>query len=595
MRFLLKGPRWGLRTKIIAWFFIPTALILLAVAMVTYHAYQMVTEDLVVGRNQELIRLSAAQLASDLSEHSGTLAGIARSSHISMGDPVARRVALLNARNQLAVFDAGVMILDGQGRVVAAEPDRPGILGQDWSDRAYFRQMLRNSRPAFSNIVRDGPEGTEVVVVAVPITGSQGEFRGTLAGMFRLGATAVSSFYGGIVKLRIAGRGSAYLVDASGRSIFHTNPDLVGKDLSGDEVVQRAHGGGRKDTWVGVGRGDIVASFASVPGTPWTLISEESWSVLMSSSQPYRQFLLVLLVLGVVVPALVVTVGVRRITGPLGRLTRAAQEVAAGNFGRVIAVNTGDELEELAAQFNLMSAELMESYSDLERKVADRTRELEGMLVENARLYEQAQRLAVIEERNRLARDLHDSVTQAVYGVTLYAEAAARLLSVGQVDTACGHLLELRATAQQALREMRSLIFELRPPVLEEEGLVAALQARLEAVEARAGLAAEFSVEGDVGVPREMEEELYRISQEALNNALKHARAQSIKLKLRCHECSVVLEVIDDGIGFDLAAAPEHGGMGLRGMEERAARLGGRLVVQSSPGEGTTIRVEVSS
>jgi nitrate/nitrite-specific signal transduction histidine kinase len=121
---------------------------------------------------------------------------------------------------------------------------------------------------------------------------------------------------------------------------------------------------------------DIVAGFATVPGTTWGLITEESWATLTSGSRGYQQFLLLLLVLGVVVPALVVAVGVRRIMHPIEALIGAAKEVARGNFGQTITAQTGDEIEELAQQFNLMSAQLQESYTHLEQRVADRTKEL---------------------------------------------------------------------------------------------------------------------------------------------------------------------------------------------------------------------------
>ena len=216
-----------------------------------------------------------------------------------------------------------------------------------------------------------------------------------------------------------------------------------------------------------------------------------------------------------------------------------------------------------------------------------------GVAVENARLYEQAQQLAVVQERNRLARDLHDSVTQALYGVTLYAEAAARQLLSGEVGMAADHLREIRGTAQEALREMRLLIFELRPPILKVDGLVTALQARLEAVEGRVGLETELKVEGDISLSPEIEEGLYRVALEALNNTLRHARASSVTVYLHQNRRAVTLEVADDGVGFDPAIAQKRGGFGLCGMEERAARLGGKLTVQSNPGEGTRVKMEV--
>jgi len=213
--------------------------------------------------------------------------------------------------------------------------------------------------------------------------------------------------------------------------------------------------------------------------------------------------------------------------------------------------------------------------------------------VENARLRAQAEKAAVAAERSRLARDLHDSVTQALYSLTLYAEATARLLPLGEVDLAVQQSHEMRNTAQQALQEMRLLIYELRPPVLEQQGLVAALQDRLDAVEGRAGLHTQLKVEGDGRLPLEIEEGLYRIAQEALNNALKHAQARQVTVHLHQGAPATVLEITDDGVGFDPTAIEEKGGLGLRGLEERVQRIGGTLKVESAPGKGTKVRITV--
>jgi signal transduction histidine kinase len=158
---------------------------------------------------------------------------------------------------------------------------------------------------------------------------------------------------------------------------------------------------------------------------------------------------------------------------------------------------------------------------------------------------------------------------------------------------AVDHLREIRDTAQESLREMRLLIFELRPAVLQREGLVAALQARLEAVEDRVGMETALNVDGYSRLSPETEEGLYRIAREALNNTLRHAHASSVHVSLREDERMVTLEIADDGTGFEPRVARDTGGFGLRGMEERASRLGGRLAVESSPGEGTKIRVEI--
>jgi signal transduction histidine kinase len=710
----LKG---SLRKKIIVWSFVPTAIILVAVALVSLYAYQQVTENLVVERDRELTRLSAKLLANDLAAHTDPLTDLF-----------------------LTDFD-GVVVFDEEGTVLAAEPEQYKQWNPTWLKNYAHRQSLGSTEPVFSDVVYDGTQVERFVVVVMATKSRQGRSAGGIAGLFRLGDATDSALYRSLEKIRRRESSCVFLVDGAGQVIYHSDGEHIGEDFSDQTTVDMVLTG-----WAGAYRThdldgeEIVASFAPVPNTSWGLVIEESWAELSRSSRRFGQYLLLLLALGVVLPTLIVTVGIRRITDPISELIRAAQEIAGGRFGQRIQASTGDELEELAGQFNLMAAQLQESYTDLEQKVADRTKELAtlnaiaaqvsqsldlgeilnnaldevlavmgmesgqafrldeetgtlismahrglsgefvrytqrlpleaglagqaarqgqpavrqvadypdgklkdlaegeglhlvvsiplmvhgrsvgalnlgtrgprsvtleelsllaaighqiGVAVENARLYEQAQQLAVMKERNRLARDLHDSVTQALYGVTLYAEASARQLLLGDTSLAAGHLCEIRETAQESLREMRLLIFELRLPMLREDGLEAALQARLDAVEGRVGLATEFRTDLKDPLAPDVEEGLYRIAQEALNNTLRHAQARSVSVYLHQNEQTVLLEIADDGVGFDPAEAQERGGFGLRGMEERATRLGGVLMIDSKRGEGTKIRVEV--
>jgi len=217
-----------------------------------------------------------------------------------------------------------------------------------------------------------------------------------------------------------------------------------------------------------------------------------------------------------------------------------------------------------------------------------------AMAIEYARLQQQAEQLAVLAERQRLARELHDSVTQSLYSITLYANAAALALGAGKVDATAGYLQELQETAQEGMRDMRLLIFQLHPPVLETEGLVAALQARLAAVEGRAGLQTEFHIEGERRLPIAIETELYWIAQEALNNVRKHAAARQVVVHLRFTDASICLEIRDDGVGFDPDAVSAERWGGLHTIAERTARIGGVLTYESKPGEGTRVKVEVA-
>lgn len=908
------GFQWNsLSTKIIAWSFVPTAIILMAVALVTLNAYQEVTEDLVIERDREVTRLSAQQLVSELGEYIYELTTQVRTMDLVYDNAEQLQNILLQGQNRLAAFDGGVVVLDSAGAVKASLPHREEIVGQNWSDRAYFREMLRGiARPVYSGVVSDGPAGAEVIVLAVPFIGPQNQFRGMLAGMFRLNSVTGSAFYGSVVSLRTNQSGTLYLVDDRGRVIYHSDNDQIGADFSAQPVVQQVLQGQvnavrTKD----VGGADIVAAFAPVPGTPWGLVSEESWAVLTGDSRGHQKFLLLLLLLGVIVPTLLVFVGVKRIMRPIEHLIDASQSMARGQFGHTIEVRSHDEVGKLAEQFNRMSSELQSSYAHLEQRVADRTRELSalyevtkvaseslevqsilerslgqvlealnaevgviqlldeggktphiaahqgislqevrtidrlppdasfahwviqhkeplviadiakdprtapvlqpapphtyvgvpvrskqlilgvlsvarqaqrpfsvedvallasiadqvgvsienarlyqaeqrraeqfrvisevgrritsilaldellvqltriiqeafgfyhvsigliegdeviykmgagplwtetpgehfvpdqlrvgkegitgwvackgqallvpdvskeprylpmkrggdkiraelavpirakgkvigvldiqsdrlnpfdqsdlmvlqsladqaGITIENARLYEQAEEAAVMQERGRLARDLHDSVTQSLYSVNLFAEAARRLIKQGDLENTKEYLQQLQDNAQQALKELRLLVYELRPSTLEHEGLIRALQHRLSTVEERAGVKAELVVDGTFDLEKAVEEALYRIAQEALNNSLKHAAASAVRVQLRSQVNQLSLEVCDDGRGFDPAQLQGSGGIGMSSMRERIEKLGGSFQITSAPGQGTLVRCQIS-
>jgi signal transduction histidine kinase len=243
--------------------------------------------------------------------------------------------------------------------------------------------------------------------------------------------------------------------------------------------------------------------------------------------------------------------------------------------------------------FGIFSADYLQPhrFTEEEKRLLSAFAQRAGLAIETARLYEREQQIAVMQERNRLARDLHDSVSQSLYGVSLYAEVAAQLLKSGEIEKTGQNLQELKGMALNALAEMRLLIYELRPSAFEEEGLVAAIQTRLDAVEGRVGLETNFVVNGEISLPLPLEEGLYRIAQEALNNVLKHAKAKRVSITLTQDKEMVCLEVADDGVGFDPVQACEAGCVGLHGMKERAQELGAEFEIISRVGSGAKVVV----
>jgi PAS domain S-box-containing protein len=227
----------------------------------------------------------------------------------------------------------------------------------------------------------------------------------------------------------------------------------------------------------------------------------------------------------------------------------------------------------------------------------DQVTSMQGLLTditERKRIEEQLEEAATAAERQRLARELHDSVTQSLFSLDLFANATEQALATGRIERATENTRYICDLSQRALADMRLLIFELRPPVLEQEGLVGALRARLAAVEARAGLETEFNQTAVRPLPPAVESELYAVAREALNNTLKHARAEGVTVYLEFDEQSCCLTIADDGIGFDLEGAELGAGYGLRGMRERVESIDGRLTLETSPGRGASVRVEVT-
>jgi signal transduction histidine kinase len=217
-----------------------------------------------------------------------------------------------------------------------------------------------------------------------------------------------------------------------------------------------------------------------------------------------------------------------------------------------------------------------------------------ALAIENARLHQRAEQAAVMEERGRLARELHDSLTQSLYSLTLFAEAGQRLIKAEDLQRVTHYLGRLGETAQQALKEMRLLVYELRPLALDQAGLVGALQQRLDTVEKRSGVETRLLVNEEVELASSVEEDLYRIAQEALNNILKHAMATVVTVQITANSERIELEVTDNGRGFEPDTVSDGGGMGLISMQERTEKLGGSLQISSRPGEGTSVKLQLS-
>jgi signal transduction histidine kinase len=249
---------------------------------------------------------------------------------------------------------------------------------------------------------------------------------------------------------------------------------------------------------------------------------------------------------------------------------------------------------EVIGAFYLTDKEGSDEFSSGDQELIELLAAHAAIALTNARLYERSRELSILGERNRLALELHDVISQKLFALSLAAESASALLDT-DVEAAREQVERLRALSQEALEELRYLILELRPPELERDGLATTLRKHVEVLRRLQGGAPDVELELD-GVPpadASRDRELLRIAQEALQNAIRHSGAARVVLRLGREDGRLVLEVADDGRGFDpQAPAVRARRLGLSSMEERARRLGGSLAIRSDAGAGTTVRLE---
>jgi len=259
-----------------------------------------------------------------------------------------------------------------------------------------------------------------------------------------------------------------------------------------------------------------------------------------------------------------------------------ALRIARGDFTARLTVGRQDEIGLLEEQLNSMAGHLEQAVGQL-RTLAE----------QNRLLAEEAGRGAALEERARLARDLHDTVNQQLFVLSLRAAAARKKLekASGSESPMVTELQALEELSRQAHAQTRELILQLRPTTLEQQGLAPALEEYVKAAAAREGWSFQAEIDPAIRLGGKAGEALFRIAQEALNNVAKHARASAVAVSLDREDGAIRLRLSDDGQGFDRRAGVKPTSVGLVGMQERVAALGGQLRIKSAPGEGTEIIV----
>ncbi|RMF90877.1 MAG: HAMP domain-containing protein [Nitrospinota bacterium] len=603
-RFLRRSLHWRIT------FLIGTGMLVLAAALRLSSLWESKEISArVLSERQGLARAVADHLDYVLQANLILLQNVALEARAGIGEEdIAPLRASLREAFLRSIFTGGIFLLDQTGKRVWSEPQRSLSLPEP-GKLPLIRQALASGKPEVSNLV---PGGRKIYAV-VPVRDWRGKLVGVVGGELDPESSRFRSL---LHPLRLGDTTYLELVDGQGIVLASTRKGRTFQKSDHGRFLRRLIQ--EKRSVVGTchscheeggvpEREREVIAFAPLRVAPWGVSIRQAEKEALASVLLIRQRLFLIGTLTVLLSLLFAWGVARSVTRPLGVLTQAAQRIAQGNLDEPIPALGEDEIGRLAYTFDQMRLALQDSLAtiaegkrDLEKRVQERTQELE-------RLYRELQSKEEIrgellkkvitaqeEERKRIARELHDETSQALATLLVSLETGVATAP----DRLKEHLYRMKEMVDRTLDSVHRLIFDLRPSLLDDLGLSSALRWSAERHLESLGIDLSFTVTGvERRLPPEVETTLFRIGQEAISNIARHADAESVRVVIAFNEKSVCLQIEDDGKGFEPEQVVQAGqggqGLGILGMQERAALLEGNLVIQSAPGRGTRVHVEV--
>ena len=543
---------------------------------VAFLAYRQVSQTLAESRDEELAIIGAERLSEQMENMLRSLLLLADQPEMQSGEPTIQEATLNRGRELVADLtnrDGGIIILDADGFVSVTKPFRPDLIGQDFSQETYFQNAKENRTFTFSDVIQEPGTNQNLIVIAVPIINrEEDKFVGALAVRYYIDFQRLGPE---IEKLKVGENGIAYLVDRNGHLIYHPEDYLIGTEFSRSAAVQQLLQADQRSGAVTSLQNGLVEGYAIVPITGWGLVIGEPWSQVIAPAQISLRPVIVILIIGLIVVASVVSVGVQRVTDPIQNLVTQTRQVSAGDYDAQVHLSRIKEIRELGTAFNEMVQQIGRYRAGMRHYVADVTRSQE-------------------EERKRIARDLHDDTVQSLIAISQRLELLKGSLS--EPEKSRTRLVEVRSMVTGAIASVRQFSRDLRPLALEDLGLAAAVQYLASQLAQREGIDVNLNIDGELeGLANDMEVAIYRMLQECLNNVKKHANATQVDVSVQVMPGYVKLTIEDDGQGFEIPEAitdfASHGSFGVMGLYERAQLFGGEVQIESDQGQGTVVSI----
>ena len=364
----------SLQAKVLLAAIIPGSIVLIIVAVIALFQYGGTVLKIVEERDSQLATLTSHQLSDGLVRHTRILETVAGEGDVPVLDTVATRLSIAMARGQLRQFDGGVTLYDQNGRAVWSSlspnpselPSFPGI------------DTVRTSvTPTYSDVVSESATEHNSIRFSVPVLKEGREFTGVISGTAALDGPLMKAILSDSLPLSSDTGSLTYVVDGGGRAIFHSRPDLVGQDFTEyppvAEVIRGTTGANLSTSPTGEG---VISGFSPVPGTDWGVVTQQPWSEVEQPILISSLTVLGLLLLGALLSIGGIWLSIGRALRPIRELNAGAQRIASGDFDHTIQADSGDEVQQLAHQFNIMARALKEYYAELEDRVKRRTSEL---------------------------------------------------------------------------------------------------------------------------------------------------------------------------------------------------------------------------
>jgi signal transduction histidine kinase len=563
----MKKPRApflrGLTVQLLAITVLPLTILLLLIAFGSVSLHQQDMRALVGERDERAVQAASAALASELHHRAANITNL-----VALAEATGNLDSISVTEDLTTDFDGGLAYLTlDRGLITSTQS---AGLWQWAAENDVVFAAPSATEPVFSSVFVD-PESNQSFVVVSQVIPSRDII---VAGAFspeHLAQETLNSSYPDSTHVTI------FLLDPARQILFSSGPLAAESIHPQHPGVDEALRGESGTTYLKQGDIEHVVAYSSVAPTDWALITEEEWEMVTSPSLQLTQIAPLVIVPAFILAVFALWFVASRIVQPLQRLETKAAALAWGDFETIKEPVGGiSEIQHLQNELAEMSRKVQAAQEGLHDYIGAITSAQE-------------------EERTRLARELHDDTIQAVVALKQRVQLAQRSI---KDEAGKESLQELETLAEQTVQNLRRLTRALRPIYLEDLGLVTALDMLARETNQNSGLVVNFAKRGqECRLPREVELSLYRIAQEALTNVVKHAKATSADLHILFGPQNIVLQVSDNGIGFDIPKSPTdlapNGHFGLLGINERVDLIGARLELESTKDKGTRLTVRL--